>query len=71
MISLLIKKLSGYDYKIFFWPYPVCTILYQVERDNHIRIQYPLPAANYLLRMLEDKVNSDWFFVVVLILFNG
>lgn len=70
-MSFFIENLTSHDNEVLFWPDPVRSIFYQMKSHNQIRIQNPQPSANHWLRVFENKLNSDWFFVVVLILVDS
>ncbi len=70
-ISVLIKTLAGHYNEILFGSNPVGSFCYQAERNDKIRIQYPLSSTNNRLRMFKDEVNAYWLFIVVLKLING
>jgi hypothetical protein len=69
--SLLTESLAGYDNEIFFWPYPVVSILHQMQSNDKIGIQNPLRSTNDRLRMFENKFDPDGLLVVVLILIDS
>ncbi len=71
MCAFVIKTLAGHYNEILFGSNPVSSFFYQAERNDKIRIQYPLISTNNRLRMFKDEVNAYWLFIVVLKLING
>src|ERR1700741_2127561 len=70
MMSLLIEHLAGHDNKIFFWSYPVVSLLNKAESNNQVRVKYPQRSADYGLLVFEDKLNTDCYLIVVLVLID-